>query len=350
MTSVRQRIIPMIEFAQAMRKSSESFAKRIREFEAAFGTVDPDTLAVIAQATYFCWFEVEYEKDYFEVCRAIGLGSPTSLYLCGQVSPRRWTEMNTYVVGVQRWLGVERPLFCGLSGAKLERIGGRLGDRTPVKAALAELFVCHLAAGLSVLQLSKLSGRDDPDEERYFDFTPWYSIGDGKPYILDDHASVLKHLGENARRELHSVREDAEELIAGMLEESQPACQHRFSRYQDIKIASIGAVKWRGNIPLDVDVPKYKARDWFEKKADLRGWLSDTPPTTDLLASFYGALGTPTERKKTIIRDFFCGPPEGGFEWLVARAKRDGTTVSALFSRDAQQRLAADATERTAEG
>jgi hypothetical protein len=179
--------------------------------------------------------------------------------------------MNTYVVGVQRWLGVQRPLFCELASAKLEKINGWLGDRTPAKAALAELFIRHLAAGLSVLQPAKLSGRDDPDEERYVDFTPWYSVGDGEIHALGDCASVFEQMNQSVRRELHSACEDGEELIAGILKESQPACQHRFSRYQDIKIASIGAVKWRGNIPPDVDVPKYDARNWFEKKADLSG-------------------------------------------------------------------------------
>ena len=247
--------------------------------------------------------------------------------------------MNTYVVGVQRWLGVERPLNRQLPGAKLQRIDEWLGGHTLTREALAELFVCHLVAGLLHLSLAKLSGRYDPEGGVYVDFTPWYSRHDGTQYSSESYRSLIEHLQRNVRREMGSASEDAEELIAGILKESPPACQHRFSRYQDIKITSIGALKWRGNIPPDVDVPKYEARDWFEKKADLKGWLNGVPPTTDLLARLYDALGTPTERKKAIVRDFFCGPPESGFfDWLDNRAERDGTPVAALFARDAQHR------------
>ena len=335
--SVRQSVIPMREFARAMYETDKGFARRVRAFEHVFGEVDTDTLAVMAQASYFCWFEVEYEQDYTDVCRAIGMGRPTSLHLCRQITPQRWTEMNTYVVGVQRWLGVERPLACQLSGAKLERIAEWLGDHTSPKEALAELLVCHVVADLLHLSLAKLSGRDDPETGVYVDFTPWYSQHDGARYSSDSCPSLMECLQRIVRREMESASEDAEELIAGILKESQPACQHRFSRYQDIKITSIGALKWRGNVPLDVDVPKHEAANWFETKADLKGWLNGAPAGTDLLVRLYDSLGTPTDRKKAIVRDFFCGPPESGFfDWLDNRAKRDGTTVLALFGTDAQ--------------
>ena len=141
---VRQHIIPMSEFAQAMYKSDKGFAERVRGFERVFGKVDTDTLAVMAQASYFCWFEVEYEQDYTDVCRAIGMGRPTSLHLCRQLTPQRWTEVNTYIVGVQRWLGVERPLPGQPPVTVLKRIDEWLGDHNSPKEALAELFVCHL--------------------------------------------------------------------------------------------------------------------------------------------------------------------------------------------------------------
>jgi len=48
---VTQRIVPMGEFAQAMLESDEGFAERVRSFEDAFGKADPDTLAVMAQAS-----------------------------------------------------------------------------------------------------------------------------------------------------------------------------------------------------------------------------------------------------------------------------------------------------------
>ena len=41
--AVKQRIISMEEFAQAMLEADIKFAERVRHFEARFGTVDLDT-------------------------------------------------------------------------------------------------------------------------------------------------------------------------------------------------------------------------------------------------------------------------------------------------------------------
>jgi hypothetical protein len=121
-----------------------------------------------------------------------------------------------------------------------------------------------------------------------------------------------------------------EELISNLLKISQPACQHRFSRYQDVKITSIGAHKWRGAVPPDDEAPKRQAAGWFER-ASLDGWLAGLPPETSLSRTLYDALGTRTERKRAIVRDFFCGPPVGAWDWLELNAQRCGLTASARF-------------------
>jgi hypothetical protein len=328
--SVTQRIVPMTEFARATLKSDECFAERVRRFEDAFGKVDVDTLAVMAQASYFCWFEVEYERDYVEVCRAIGSGKPTSLFLCRQVTPKRWAELNSYVVGVQRWLGSDAPLPEAVDLGKIAQIRQWLGERSPQKEALAELFLCHLGVDLLRLSLAKLSGADDPDENAYVDFTRWYHGTDGTPFTLEGGEALISQLKRRVRQEMASVPDDAEELMAGILRESQPACQHRFARYQDIKIASIGALRWRGNVPPDTEVPKQAAAQWFEQ-ASLEGWLKGLPPRRDLARKLYDALGAPTECKGAIVRDCLCGPPHGAWHWLQRNAEEGGLTAAALF-------------------
>ena len=90
----------MTEFAEAMLQRSPGFASQVRTFEREHGPAGDDTLAVLAQASTFCWYEVEYERDYLDVCRAIGAGKSTSLFLCRQVTPERWAEMNSYVVEI----------------------------------------------------------------------------------------------------------------------------------------------------------------------------------------------------------------------------------------------------------
>ena len=330
--NVVQQTIPMMSFAQAMLDRSPGFADRVCWYEREFGTVDDDTLAVLSQANHFCWFEVEYVQDYLDVCRAIGAGKPTSLYLCRQVTPERWAEMNSYVIGVQQWLGVKAPVPRETSKRKVGQITGWLGHPTPRKEALAELYVCHLVMDhLLRLSLTRLSGTEDPDEGWYADFTPWYRTSDGTRLTVEGRDRLIGELVERVREGMYSAPEGSEDLVTNILKESPPPCQHRFSRYQDIKISSIGALSWRGAVPPDSEAPKYAARDWFEE-ACLDGWLAGDLPETELMTALYAALGTPTQRKKAIIRDFFHGPREPVlWNWLEEDAQARSITAAAVF-------------------
>jgi hypothetical protein len=313
-----------------MLTSDAGFAERVRRFEDVFGGTDADSLAVMAQASYFCWFEVEYERDYLEVCRAIGSGKPTSLYLCRQVTPERWARMNSYVIGVQHWLGSTMPTPHTADLGKIAQIIQWLGQPSPRKKALAQLFLCHLIGDLLRLSLAKLSGSDDPGEEVYSDFTAWYHGADGTPFSPEGEEELTDELVERVRQEKDGTPGNTEELIANILRVSQPACQHRFSRYQDIKISSIGALEWRGDVPPDTEVPRLAAAQWFEQ-ASLRGWLESLPPETDLSERLYRALGSPTQRKKALARDCLCGPPHGAWRWLETNAATKGLTAAVRF-------------------
>jgi hypothetical protein len=329
--SVRQHIIPISEFVEAMIETDISFAKDVTRFEESFGTIDKDTLSVLAQARYFCWFEVEYVKDYFEVCRAIGSGNPTSFYLCRQVTPRRWALMNSYVVGIQMWLGYKGPLNDEVDPGNVDKIRYWLDERTAAKEALAELYVSLLIADLLELSLAKLSASNDPEKEEYADFTPWYRGIDGTPFTVDKTKALIDMSKQRVFKEMPNMPSNAQELVDNILKESQPACQHRFSRYQDIKITSIGALKWRGNIPLDDEVPRNAATEWFEN-ANLEGWLANLSPKTNLSRELWIVIGAQTERKRAIIRNFLMVPPPPGFfNFLETRAKREGSKASAKF-------------------
>ena len=331
-----QAILSMVELAQAMRDSDPTFALRVARFEEEFGSVDANTLGVMAQASYFCWFEIEYEQDYLDVCRAIGTGQPTSLYLCQQVSPRRWQEMNTYVVAIQRWLGDRRAPPSDLSSALLAEIDDWLGETIEVKRSLAALLVGHLVVHLKGLTLARLGKPDRAKAEagQYGNYSDWYTGADGSVYSLESQALAVSALRLTISRMDVTDRTHAQELMSGILMDSQPACQHRFARYLDIKISSIGAMKWRGAVPPDVRSPKLEAKDWFEQQADLKRWLNDESASTDLLRRLYSALGSPDPRKKAMVKDFFYGPPVGAFDWLVQRSATDGTRAEHVFATD----------------
>ena len=135
-------MIPLTDFAKAMHSCAcDSFAARVSAFESEFGKADDDTLAVLAQAAYYCWGNCHYRDNLLQVCSAICTGRPTSMYLHGQVSPQRWAELNTYVVAVQLW---RSPIDSGIPDdadtSAVTTIAGWLGDRSSAKRVLAPPF------------------------------------------------------------------------------------------------------------------------------------------------------------------------------------------------------------------
>ena len=115
---------------------------------------------------------------------------------------------------------------------------------------------------------------------------------------------------------------DAEDLLAHLLEQSRPLCAQRFLRHQDIRLASIGALRWRGHLPPD-DTP----RDYWERLFRAAGdgigsWLDGTQPSTDLARRTHQAEGDPTPRKRDLVTTFLAVPPQSSvfFDWLAQNA------------------------------
>jgi len=183
------------------------------------------------------------------------------------------------------------------------------------------------------LSFAKLGGEDvAPDEKKYADFTVWYIRPDGTLYSIVNNGDFVNECKQRVCSEMKDKLTDAEELIEGILKESQPPCMHRFSRYQDIKLTSIGALKWRGNLPPDNEVSKEAATTWFNR-AGLKDWLDNAPSKGKLSAELHEILGKPTKRKKAIVRDFFCGPTSDSFwHWLEANAEKERITASSILA------------------
>ena len=193
--TAKQRVICVKDFAKAMFGVDRNFADRVEHFEESFGTTDADMLAVLAQATYFCWYIYDYESDFVSVCRAIGTGKPTSFFLCFQAGPERWAAVNSYVIGVQRWLGVDLPLPPEIDSEKVEQIAQWLGEYNTVREALTKLYLANpkgdlLMNHLMNTGLAKMGENIAPENmEEYTDFTPrwpdfvWYTAEDKAAFI-----------------------------------------------------------------------------------------------------------------------------------------------------------------------
>lgn len=372
--TVVQQTTSLKLFAQAMCERNESFAQGIRSYEEAFGPVDEDGRALLAQAAYFCWFHGEYQGNLLSTCRAIGSGRASYLYLCGQVTPAHWSALNTYVVAAQRWLGEDPASPTLLDAGQLAQIATWLGERTPGKEGLVRLFLCQLVDHLILrTTFAVLTDGPAPESAGYADFGRWYLrpnglrygipftgdawLGEGEtsqfhtaadplpalcpgsvqawPFGIPDDDGFVEESKAAVCEEMADRPEDAEELISGVLRPSQPPGMHRFGHYQDIKLASIGALKWRGRLPGD-DGSGTRWRDfWDAAEAGLQTWMEGSPPAGEVADGLHDALGDATEQRRAMVRDFLLQPPPGSgcFEWLLRQAHEDGATQIGALTR-----------------
>jgi len=331
-----------------MREAGGSFAERVELFESRFGPVTDEMLAVLAQAAFLCWVNVEASGNLLAVCEAIRAGKPTPhTYHC-QITAARWDEMHTYLVGIQRWLGIQYPLPQQVDYALVDLIGAWLGERYPAKVALCELLLIRLVDDLlNDVSLARF-GPATAQEQAYADYSTWYWNEDGVPYAIprigDSRRLPFSEplLRERTDRLVRIVRgnmtspSDAEQLIERMQRQTQPPCMHRFSRYLDVQITSIGALEWRGNLPPDT-VPKAAYQTFRSQSiAALEGWVSAAPADGERARRIYAALGMSTELKRAVVRHYLLAGfwdvgDATAWEWLVPGAQVNGTNAYGTF-------------------
>lgn len=365
-----QQATSLRAFAGAMLQSDSVFAERLHRFEADLGPLHDDGRALLAQAAYFCWFHCEYEANLLSTCRAIGAGQPTYLYLCGHVTPARWLLLHEYVVGAQRWLGQDHPVPGLLDVARVEQVMSWLGEPTQARQALARLFLCQLVDHLALrTSFCVLTDGPPPEAGEFPDFSEWYVRPDGSLYGLPAAASgaappigcgrpdpggpadtaapvpdgsrpadggFARACADEARRALAGAPEMAgqpdavDEIIAGILRPSQPPGMHRFARYQDIKLVSIGQLRWRADLPADDSRTRWEAF-WGAAETGLRAWLEDAPPAEEVAGALHEALGPAAPGSRATVADFLLQPPPspGCFSWLLQEARNCGATALA---------------------
>ncbi|UCH42233.1 MAG: hypothetical protein JSW16_05260, partial [Dehalococcoidales bacterium] len=114
-------------------------------------------------------------------------------------------------------------------------------------------------------------------------------------------------------------------------QESQPPCGQRFLRYQDIRLASIGALKWRGNLPVD-NIPRSYWQGLFSEARDgIDRWMVSKPPNNNLANRIHEALGRNTPYKLDIVDAFLNQPPSpAAYDWLLNKANELAITPHAV--------------------
>ncbi len=304
--AIRQQRVPGGAFAQAVREEDPGFAERVAQFEARFGPVSEDLLGVLAQARYTCWFVSDYHCDLLNACRAIGSGRPCSFQLCGQVAPEQWQTLCADVVGLRRWLG--EPVY-GARLAGSAPVHQFLGEPTPAKEILARLLLRRLSGALLSASPSRLGPAGTFQASDYADpSAEWF----------ETEGADVDVAAAECRRALASegvAPADAVELVAGLVAEEQPCCMFRYARHVDVKMASIGALKWRGRaLPEDPSKARWQAFT-AAYGAAVRSWLEGLPPSGALGENVHAALGPSTERKEAMVTGFLLQPPDGAHSY-----------------------------------
>jgi len=344
------RTVPIIEFAEAMRAQGGSFAERITRLETRFGPVRADLLGVLAQAAFLCRVNIQGEANLLAACRAIRTGKPSRWHYHCQITPERWDEMHAYLVGIQCWLGIELPVPPKLNRPKLDQINLWLGSPIPARKALCELFLIRFVDDLlNYASFACLGAEQQMPQGDYMDYSDWYFAVDCGPYAVpktrDSSRSPFtdprlkertQELVHTVRKEMASSTEEAEELMDYLMRQTQPPCMHRFSRYLDIQIASIGALKLRANLPPD-SIPKDTWRDfWTQADAGLDGWIKGSQPASPIATRLQTALGQPSALKAAIVSDFLLPNfhdvgTSAAWDWLVHRSQVENTNAYGAF-------------------
>ncbi|MHB0877076.1 MAG: hypothetical protein ACYC5O_13650 [Anaerolineae bacterium] len=323
------RVLAASNLADDLRRDDAAFAERVQQHESAHGALTGDALAVAAEANYLCWFEADFPRSLLRVCAAINGGLPARLNLCQQVSPERWLALHHYVVAARRRLDDTRPVPPSLDTARVDYLAHLLGADTPARRALTEVFLAVLLDHLLyATSLSALGPRGAAAAD-YEDFSAWYRragvaagpVGHGVP----------DGLAAAARATLAAETDSGEELLAQLLRSSggrcQPPCMHRYERYQEVRLASIGALQWRGNLPPDPRPRSYWSSVFDDASAALQTWFDGRPPQTALAADVHAALGSRNPAKEGLVTIFLNQPPSSArfFDWMRQAAVSSGS-------------------------
>lgn len=267
----------------------------INRLEEALGPLSHEDQERRIAADFCCIWRYDYPERVHEICSIIGGSSHTALRLHYQVSPARRQELIDYAEALKGWVHDMQPQDVAgyAQGGKctIDKAYGFLGEKTPLKALLAE----RTYYGLSRRSLNCSFWGINEKEPRtcLAPFAPqqlptgWH---ERMAYLENE---IHRQMGNKARDFLCDVGGSAE-----------PACHFKFVRRIDILVSSIGCLKWRGNLPSkDGSVSGRRAKT-ASYLAALEQYWRGTPADyedQDLADRLAALLGSPTDCKCWLV-------------------------------------------------
>ena len=211
----------------------------INELERSLGRLSPEHLDMRVMADFCCIWRYDYPRRVHELCAAIGGNPHTAFGQHYQIDTARRQEQSEYAEALKQRLGAQETTQRNNRTSGQESIAHKaftfLGNRDPLK----ELLVERTYLGLSSRALNcSYWGHNARGKVSLAPYTAQELAPDWHKRMAALERAIQKEMGYQAHDFLCDVGGTAE-----------PACHFKFVRRVDILVASIGCLRWRGNLP-----------------------------------------------------------------------------------------------------
>lgn len=214
--------------------------KYINQMEASLGTLSAEQIELRIIADFCCIWRYDYPERIHQICATISGSPKRELRLHFQVGPDQRQRLSDYAAALKGWLddiAPDDPAYFREGSSDInEKVYSYLGQKDPLKNVLAERTFISLASRF--LNCSFWGESNSDSGVSLFPYTA---------YTLPANSSQRMH--ELEQRMKKEMGNQAYNFICDVGGSPEPACYFKFIRRVEIMISSIGAMKWRGNLP-----------------------------------------------------------------------------------------------------
>jgi hypothetical protein len=267
----------------------------IHALESQAGNLSADDEERRIAADFCCIWRYDYPGRVHEICSIIGGSRHTALRLHYQVSPGRRQELIDYAEALKGWVHglVEQdvPGYTGAGRGTIDKVYGFLGTREPLKLLLAERTYYGLAR--RSINCSFWGFNEKEPSTALAPYSPQKLESNWHKRMAQLENEIQQQMGRAAR-----------DFLCDVGGSSEPPCHFKFVRRIDILVASIGCLRWRGNLPPKDGVVSGRraiTRSYLDAlECYWRGARVDAGDQ-DLADSLASLLGSATDTKRWLV-------------------------------------------------
>jgi len=273
----------------------DSDLSAIHELEKSVGNLSAEDEERRIAADFCCIWRYDYPGRVHEICSIIGGGRNTALRLHYQISPGRRQELVDYAEALKGWVHdlpqKDVPGYADGACLTIDKVYGFLGHREPLKKLLAERTYYGLARRSINCSFWGFNEKE-----------PATALAPHSPQQLaPSWHERLSYLENEIHRQMGRPARD---FLCDVGGSSEPACHFKFVRRIDILVASIGCLRWRGNLPPKDGVVSGRRALTRSYLAALENYWRGArvdPGDQELADSLAALLGCPTDTKRWLV-------------------------------------------------